>query len=106
MIETQSAYRDLDAILAVDGIDGILVGPADLSIALLGRLDPNGAETIELTAHIAERTAAAGKFAAIYTSDAEAARRAKAQGYHLAGISSDMALLQDAVNRLATSVER
>ncbi|WP_185982760.1 HpcH/HpaI aldolase family protein [Aureimonas mangrovi] len=106
MIETQSAYRDLDAILAVEGIDGVLVGPADLSVALLGRLDPNCAETIELTAHIAHRVAAAGKFASIYASDAEAAHRAKAQGFHLAGISSDMAMLKSAADSLAGSVER
>ncbi len=34
MIETREALAVLDDILAVDGIDGIFIGPSDLSIAL------------------------------------------------------------------------
>lgn len=33
MIETREAYEAVDDILAVDGIDGVFVGPADFSIA-------------------------------------------------------------------------
>ncbi|UCE30595.1 MAG: 2,4-dihydroxyhept-2-ene-1,7-dioic acid aldolase [Burkholderiales bacterium] len=34
MIETEQGMRNLDAICAVQGLDGVFVGPADLSIAL------------------------------------------------------------------------
>ena len=34
MIETAEALANLDQILAVDGIDGIYVGPGDLAVSL------------------------------------------------------------------------
>ncbi len=34
MVETASALDDLDALLAVEGLDGIYVGPGDLSLSL------------------------------------------------------------------------
>ena len=34
MIETRAALEALDDILAVDGVDGVFIGPSDLSIAL------------------------------------------------------------------------
>ena len=34
MIETRAALDALDDILEVDGIDGVFIGPSDLSIAL------------------------------------------------------------------------
>ena len=45
MIETRAALDALDDILAVDGVDGVFVGPSDLSIALSGgaTLEPRGA---------------------------------------------------------------
>src|ERR1700691_4566518 len=46
MIETRAALGNLDAILATPGIDGLFLGPSDLSIALSGgkSLDPLSAE--------------------------------------------------------------
>ena len=46
MIETQEALDNLDAIAAVPGLDGLFVGPSDLSIAL-----SNGAGIDRLGAH-------------------------------------------------------
>lgn len=34
MVESASALDDLDAVLAVEGLDGVYVGPGDLSLAL------------------------------------------------------------------------
>ena len=45
MIETRAALDNVDAILAVEGIDGVFVGPSDLSIGLSrGTLDPASSE--------------------------------------------------------------
>src|SRR6185437_10164707 len=41
MVESAEALADLDATLAVDGVDGIYVGPNDLSRALGCKLDPD-----------------------------------------------------------------
>src|ERR1700691_967028 len=46
VIETRTALENLEAILATPGIDGLFLGPSDLSIALSGgkSLDPLSAE--------------------------------------------------------------
>jgi 4-hydroxy-2-oxoheptanedioate aldolase len=48
MIETQEALDNLDDIAAVAGLDGLFVGPSDLSIALTHgeKIDRLGAGTI------------------------------------------------------------
>ena len=38
-IETQEGLDNLDEIAAVDGVDGVFIGPADLSAALGRRRD-------------------------------------------------------------------
>lgn len=60
-IETAEAVRNLDAIMAVPGIDCYLVGPNDLAYSLMGK---RGAQTPEVMATIADvsrRLKAAGK---------------------------------------------
>ena len=48
MIETQEALDDLDGIAKVKGVDGLFVGPSDLSIALTNgeKIDRLGAGTL------------------------------------------------------------
>ena len=57
MIETREALAALDDILGVNGIDGVFVGPADLSIALNNgaRWDPRGAPVLEAAAQVVAR---------------------------------------------------
>ncbi len=105
MIETRAALDALDDILAVPGIDGVLVGPADLSIALLGgRLDAEGPEVEAALDHIAARAAAAGKVACLFCMDGARARAMGARGFGLCSASIDTALLrQGAARELATA---
>ena len=46
-IETQEGLDNLDEIAAVDGVDGVFIGPADLSAAL-GRLHGRSLRTLAL----------------------------------------------------------
>ena len=62
MIETRAALAALDEILAVSGVDGVLVGPGDLSIALSGgTLDFESREVDQALDHVLARTRQAGK---------------------------------------------
>jgi 2-keto-3-deoxy-L-rhamnonate aldolase RhmA len=50
MVETMKALNNLDEILSVPGVDVLLVGPSDLSIALdltLDYLNPRYQETLD-----------------------------------------------------------
>jgi 4-hydroxy-2-oxoheptanedioate aldolase len=60
MVETASALDDLDAVLAVDGLDGVYVGPGDLSLSL-GLHGPERADELrEVLSAIVARASAAG----------------------------------------------
>jgi len=107
MIETAAAMASLDAILSIDGLDGVFVGPSDLSIALspTGTWDPNGPVADAAIQDIARATRAAGKFAGIYCAGAEEARRYRSYGYSLATISNDINILKAAAAMLVAAVK-
>src|SRR5271154_7303622 len=98
MIETRAALDALDDILSVEGLDGVFVGPSDLSIALSGgvSLEPRGAALMTEARRIAERAKAHGKFAAMFCFDGADARAMLALGYRLCTIASDHALIRAA----------
>ncbi len=96
MIETPRAIDNLEAILAVKGIDGILLGPSDLSLTLSGgvRIDPSGRPTQEAIAGIARRARAAGKVCSIFCNSADDARAAVALGSPLIVLGVDVLMMQ------------
>jgi len=98
MVETPQAVEALDGILAVPGIDGVFVGPSDLSLTLSAGagMDRDGAETTRVIEQIAERTRAAGKIAGIFCMSPEKVMEARGMGYSLMAYGADMALFQDA----------
>ena len=94
MIETRRGLEALDEILAVPGIDGIFVGPTDLSISL-----SNGAsadvfqpEPFAAVQHIAARCAAAGLVSGIYAGSPEAARKLAGIGYGFITLGNDVTM--------------
>jgi len=95
-IETREAYENLDDILSVSGIDGILMGPADFSIFMTGESipDPYGEATIKAVEDIAVRTRQAGKIAAAFTLSAKHTNIVKSFGYQLISIATDSALVE------------
>tara|TARA_R110002020_G_scaffold34066_14_gene103558 strand:- start:480 stop:1241 length:762 start_codon:yes stop_codon:yes gene_type:complete len=95
MIETRAAYEDLDGILATDGIDGIFLGPADLSISWSNgaAVDPKNEELQDVIADIARRARDAGKYAAIFVVDPSDVPGFSAMGYRLAALNTDPGLL-------------
>lgn len=98
MIETRAALAALDDILAVPGIDGVLVGPSDLSIALSGgaKVDPNLPEVDAALTHVVARAKAHGKFASLFTFSGAVARIMAARGFALCSIATDQLLLRQA----------
>lgn len=89
MVETRAAFDGLEALLAVPGLDGILVGPADLSLALTGRIDPMGAEMRRVMAEVGARARAAGRLACAFAGTPARARELVAEGYGLVSVAYD-----------------
>jgi 4-hydroxy-2-oxoheptanedioate aldolase len=96
MVETREALGIIGDILSVPSIDGVFIGPSDLSIALSNgaRNDPAGAEVAQALQHALSRANAAGKPIAVYAATAERAAELAAQGFHLIALGSDTNLLR------------
>jgi 4-hydroxy-2-oxoheptanedioate aldolase len=95
MIETAQALDNLDAILSVEGLDAIYIGPSDLSLALgckpvFDDVDPKAAQAID---HIVERAKAHGVVAGIHNGRADVARSRIAKGFRFVTVGSDARIL-------------
>jgi 4-hydroxy-2-oxoheptanedioate aldolase len=95
MIETAQALDNLDAIMSVEGLDAIYIGPSDLSLALGCRpvfddVDPPVAQAID---HILERATAHGIKAGVHNGIAEGALARIAKGFRFVTIGSDARLM-------------
>ena len=95
MIETAQALDNLDAILAVDGLDAIYIGPSDLSLALGCRpvFDDVDAPVAQAIEHILERASAHGVKAGIHCGDPKVARARAAKGFRFVTVGSDARLM-------------
>ena len=107
MIETAKAFDQLDAILGVDGIDGVFVGPADFSIALTdgAKVDPNIDDMLPNIEAIATRARASGKYAAIFATSPQMAAQYRDMGYHLIAISGDNTYITLGANGLLAQLK-
>lgn len=97
MIETAGGLANVEAICATEGLDGVYVGPSDLSIALGGADpgDPAVAEEFEEALTTIQQTAAAaGVTAGIHTFDGTGAAQRLGEGYTLATVSCDVVHLE------------
>ncbi|MFM2066594.1 MAG: hypothetical protein RLZZ584_1503 [Pseudomonadota bacterium] len=95
MIETAQALDKLDAILSVEGIDAVYIGPSDLSLSLGCRpvfddVDPPVAQAI---AHICERAKAHGVVAGVHNGRPDVALSRIAMGFRFVTIGSDARIM-------------
>lgn len=91
--ETAGALEHIEEIAALDGIDGIFVGPYDLSVALGAPArfaTPRFAEALD---RVIAACRASGKLAFIYANTMPEARAYFAQDYQGAAIGTDTAFL-------------
>jgi len=98
MIETRDGLKNLDAILDVEGLDGIFIGPNDLSLTLTGTASAESQHPEMLAAvdHVLKRTQAAQKIAGIFCTSGQAAADRIAQGFTLVTPANDVMQLSQA----------
>jgi len=100
-IETRKGLENLEAIAAVEGVDGIFIGPADLSGAL-GRLGhPDDPEIQAAIEDALQRIQACGRAAGILSASEPLARRYLSLGCSFVAVGLDTALLVRATEDLA-----
>lgn len=100
-VETQEALDNLEAIARVDGVDGIFIGPADLS-ASMGHLGNPGHHEVQRAIEDAIRQVRAlGKAPGILTLDTQLARHYMDCGSLFTAVGMDVAMLAKAADGLA-----
>ena len=100
-VETGEALSQLEAIASVDGVDGVFIGPADLSASLGHIGNPGHPEVQEAIKGAAARLTAIGKPAGILTASEADARRYIEWGYRFVAVGSDLGLLAKNADALA-----
>jgi 4-hydroxy-2-oxoheptanedioate aldolase len=92
-VETREALDHLDAILAVDGIDGVFIGPADLSASLGYPGDPGHPEVRTAIDDAIRCIRAAGKAPGILMLDEVRARECLDLGALFVAVAMDLQIL-------------
>jgi len=99
-VESAAGLRNLSAIAATEGVDGVLFGPADLaaSMGLLGKTtDQRVQDAID---HGIKTVRTAGKAAGTFSTDPSVARKYLASGALFAAVGVDTTLLVRAARDL------
>lgn len=100
-VETRTGLANLEAIAAVDGVDGVFIGPGDLS-ADLGRLGSPGDPDVRAVIETAiGRIRAAGSIPGILTGDEAHARRYIELGCLFTAVGADISILARGAEQLA-----
>ena len=92
-IETVEALREVDAMLAVPGVDVVFIGPTDLSAALGHVGDPKHPEVVDAIASIERAARKAGVALGTISRSWDEARVLYARGYQMVTLCSDAALV-------------
>jgi 4-hydroxy-2-oxoheptanedioate aldolase len=91
--ETRQALENLEAICAVDGVDGVFIGPADMAASLGHRGNPGHPEVLQAIEGAIKRIIASGKAAGILTSDNALAKRYLELGCTFVAVGIEASLL-------------
>jgi 2-dehydro-3-deoxyglucarate aldolase len=92
-IETLEAVGQLEAIAAVPGIDGVLLGPGDLSASMGLAGEVSHPSVLEVVADVARRCRKLGKPCGILAPTPELLGRFVAMGYNFVALASDMGMM-------------
>lgn len=107
-VETAGALDNLEAISAVEGVDCLYIGPADLGLALcgqpasdvesvLGGTHPHSSTMRAAFDSVVAACSKAGIYAGIHCGTGSAAARAAEEGFEVAAVGADLPLLSVAL---------
>jgi len=100
-VETQEGVRNIDAIAAVEGVDGVFIGPSDLSAAFGHVGDPWHPEMMKMHEDLFARIHQAGKGIGILTLDEALARKHIEMGATFIAVGTDSNLMVKSTSALS-----
>ena len=104
-IESVRGLEAIDEIVKVDGLDALLLGPADMSISLGVAGDWDHPKLWAAIDRVIDACNGAGRWPSIHVRNAEFAVKAIKQGMKLVSCGADSALLWGAVSNLAKTLQ-
>jgi 4-hydroxy-2-oxoheptanedioate aldolase len=100
MIETRDGLDRLEEIASTPGLDGLYIGPSDLSLALGLQPPAIGSQQLEdAIARVLEVSHAHGLIAGMHCGGGDAARERAGQGFELITVAVDASLFRSVVKR-------
>lgn len=100
-VETPEALANIEAIAAVEGVDGIFIGPGDLAASMGHIGNIKHPEVVAAIDDAIGRIRASGVAAGILSGDEELARRCIALGCNYIAVGSDIGVLARGAEALA-----
>jgi len=106
MVETARAIDVVDEILGVEGLDGVFMGPSDLSVTLSGgrEIAATAAWLDEPIRRLADRAEAAGKIAGAFAVNSARARFFIDCGYRFIALGADQTYLAEGAKAMLAAV--
>ena len=109
MIETKEALQELDKIMKTPGLDGIYIGPADLSLAIgekPGFDKPEGHPTHEQILNIIDHAKKNKLVAGIHNATPEYARKMIDIGFQIVTVGSDKIFMSEGAKSIITKLKK
>ena len=103
--ETMGCLNNIEEIVNIDGVDGIFVGPYDLSIAMGKPAEFNDTEFLTAITRILKSCKEAGKFSFIYTGDNKMAKKYLEDGFDGVAVNFDASVFINAYKNLIEEVK-
>lgn len=100
-VETKAALAEIETIAAVEGVDGIFIGPSDLSSDMGHLGDASHPDVLAAISDAIKRIRAAGKPAGILTGVETEAKRWLQEGATFVAVGSDLGVLARNAEALA-----
>ncbi|WP_428797090.1 4-hydroxy-2-oxoheptanedioate aldolase [Vibrio kasasachensis] len=105
-VETKQAIENIEQIASVEGIDGIFIGPSDLSGSMGHIGNPSHPEVVAAIDHAIDVIQASGKAAGILSLDPQQAQQYAKRGVKFIGAGVDTLLLRAGAESLANQLKQ
>ncbi|WP_317856131.1 HpcH/HpaI aldolase family protein [Chakrabartyella piscis] len=103
--ETKGCLEHIEEVMEIDGVDGIFVGPFDLSVAMGIPLQFDRPEFQAALERILKAAKDAGKFTMIFCATTEAAKKNLADGFDSVAVSMDVNHYISALNQVVSDLK-
>jgi 4-hydroxy-2-oxoheptanedioate aldolase len=101
-IETAQGLANVDAIMAVEGVDGCWLGPADLALSL--GVKQGAPEHTDAIRRVLQACRRAGKIPGMFAGTTDIARRWMDEGYQFVTVSCDLSVLEGATQEILSKL--